>query len=170
MPGDRLVVGRVPPRSPKGSDLYATVKDAFREARRQLEDYVRRHDSRVKTHTPPSVAAVARIDPEAGYGFLQTPDGREIYFHEHSVLRGGFRRLAAGSEVRFVEEAGDQGPQASTVTLLHPHRKRRDGAEGQLDRLPGPDREEPRVTASPRHGARPARSGAARSPARGRAP
>jgi ribosomal subunit interface protein len=147
VPGDRLVVGRAPPKSTKRADIYAAVKDAFREARRQLEDYVRRLDTRVKTHTPPALAEVARIQPEDGFGFLQTPDGREIYFHEHSVLRGGFKRLAPGSEVRFVEEAGDKGPQASTVTLLHPRRKKQVGAEGQLELLPAPN---PKTT--PLHG------------------
>ncbi len=115
VPGGKLVVGRDPPKTWTHSDLYLAVKAAFREVRRQLEDHVRRLDARVKTHVTPTLATVARILPEDGYGFLHTPDGREIYFHEHSVLRGGFRRLHVGSMVRFVEESGDQGPQASTV-------------------------------------------------------
>jgi cold shock CspA family protein len=52
---------------------------------------------------------------EEGYGFLETPDGREIYFHRHSVLHPGFDRLAIG-RVLFVEEPGE-GPQASTVAI-----------------------------------------------------
>lgn len=147
VPGGRLVVGRAPPKSRKRGDLYAAVKKAFGEARRQLEDHVRRLDARVKSHAPPALAAVARIEPKGGFGFLRTPDGREIYFHEHSVLKGGFKRLAPGSEVRFVEEAGEDGPQASTVTLLHPRRKKQAGAGARLARLPGPD---PKVT--PLHG------------------
>ena len=132
VPGGQVVVGRAPPRSREHADLYAAVKVAFREARRRLQDHVRRLDARVKAHAPPALAAVARIDPEGGYGFLQTPDGREIYFNEHSVLRGGFKRLAVGSEVRFVEEAGEEGPQASTVTPLRPARARRVGARARL--------------------------------------
>ena len=31
--------------------------------------------------------------PEAGYGFLQTFDGREIFFHRNSVLSAGFANL-----------------------------------------------------------------------------
>jgi cold shock CspA family protein len=60
---------------------------------------------------------VNRLFPEEGYGFLETPDGREIYFHRHSVLYPGFDRLAIGTEVRFVEEPGEKGPQASTVAI-----------------------------------------------------
>jgi cold shock CspA family protein len=59
--------------------------------------------------------------PEWGYGFLETPDGRELYFHEHSVLDGGFPELEVGSEVRFIEEPGEKGPQATTVTPVGRH-------------------------------------------------
>jgi ribosomal subunit interface protein len=123
VPGGRLVVGRDPPRTRKHADLYAAVKAAFRQAARQLEDHVRRLDARVKAHAPPSRAVVASLEPVDGYGFLRTPDEREIYFHERSVLNGGFGRLRVGSVVRFVEEAGEKGPQASTVA---PVRRRRE--------------------------------------------
>lgn len=129
VPGGKLVVGRDPPKTWTHSDLYLAVKAAFREAGRQLEDHVRRLDARVKTHDVPAFAAVARILPEEGYGFLRTPDGREIYFHERSVLRGGFGRLRVGSMVRFVEEAGDQGPQASTVAPVRRRRATKAGGE-----------------------------------------
>jgi ribosomal subunit interface protein len=122
VPRGRIVVARDPPKTWTHSDLYLAVKGAFREAQRQVSEHVRRLDARVKTHAAPAVATVARLLPEEGYGFLRTPDGREIYFHERSVLRGGFRTLRVGSEVRFVEEAGDEGPQASTV---RPARARR---------------------------------------------
>ena len=86
-------------------------------ARRRLEDYARRQRGAVKSHEETHRARVSRLFPEAGYGFLETPDGREIYFHRHSVLHPGFDRLAVGTEVRFVEEAGEKGPQASTVAI-----------------------------------------------------
>jgi cold shock CspA family protein len=54
-----------------------------------------------------------------GYGFLMTPDGRELYFHRHSVLHDDFERLAVGTEVRFEEEEGEKGPQASTVQVVN---------------------------------------------------
>src|SRR5512144_1328137 len=118
VPKGRLVVGRDPPKTRLHSDLYGAVKAAFREAQRQLSEHVRRLDARVRTPAAPTVGTVVRVMPEEGCGFLRSADGREVYFHEHSVLRGGFERLRVGSEVRFVEEAGDEGPQASTVTPL----------------------------------------------------
>ncbi len=118
VPGGKLVVGRDPPETVTHADLYATVKAAFHESRRQLEDHVRRLDQRVKTHAPAHEGRVTRLFPEEGYGFLTSADEREIYFHENSVLGGAFARLQVGSWVRFVEEMGDEGPQASSLRLL----------------------------------------------------
>ncbi len=118
MPGGRLVVGRDPRETTRHADLYATVKEAFREARRQVEDRVRRIDRRVKTHEEPARGEVVRLFPVDGYGFLRTRDGREIYFHARSVLGTRFARLHVGTRVTFVEEPGDDGPQASTVRPL----------------------------------------------------
>ena len=127
VPRGRIVVGRDPPKTWRHADLYLAVKGAFREAQRQLADHVRRLDARVKAHAPPAVATVARLMPSDGYGFLRTADGREIYFNERSVFRPGFPHLRVGSAVRFVEEAGDDGPQASTVRPVHAGRRRSHG-------------------------------------------
>jgi len=118
VPGEKLVVGRDPAQATSHQDLNSAIDEAFREARRQLEDHARRFDHRVRAHprAAPARAKVARIFPGKGYGFLETPEGREIYFDERSVLRGAFPRLRVGSEVRFAEEMGEEGPQASTVT------------------------------------------------------
>ena len=141
VPGGKLVVGRDPPETWMHSDLYLAMKAAFREARRQLADHVSRLGDRVKTRAPSAHATVARLMPADGYGFLETPDGREIYFHERSVLHDGFRRLGVGSEVRFVEERGDEGPQASTVVPLRAGRTgkpgRRVATHAVEDRSPG---------------------------------
>lgn len=113
VPGDRLVVNRQ-----KAHNLYVAIGQAFTAARRQLQDYVRRQRGAVKVHEPSPHACVYKLFPDEGYGFLQTPDGREIYFHRNSVLDAAFDRLVIGTEVRFAEEEGEQGPQASTVTIV----------------------------------------------------
>jgi cold shock CspA family protein len=64
-----------------------------------------------------SQGTVTQLFPFEGYGFLTTDDGRQVYFHRHSVLDEAFERLEVGGVVRFVEEPGDKGPQASTVAL-----------------------------------------------------
>jgi cold shock CspA family protein len=63
---------------------------------------------------------VVRLDPSGEFGFLESSDGREIYFHRNSVLEG-IARLAVGTRVIFAEELGEKGPQASTVKLLGKH-------------------------------------------------
>jgi ribosomal subunit interface protein len=120
VPGEELVIKREP-----HEDLYVAIRDAFDAAKRQLESYVRRLRREVKTHETPPNALVSKLFPEEGYGFLETPDGREIYFHRNSVLNGGFDRIKVGTRVRFVEEQGVQGPQASTVEIIRKPRSRR---------------------------------------------
>lgn len=113
VPGKEIVVKHEP-----HEDIYVAVRDAFDAARRQIEDFARRQRGDVKAHETPPHARVSKLFPAEGYGFLETPDGREIYFHRNSVLQGGFDRLSTGAEVRFSEEMGEKGPQASTVALI----------------------------------------------------
>jgi cold shock CspA family protein len=70
------------------------------------------------------MATADRIDFTGEFGFLRTSDGREIYFHRNSVLDGGFDKLRPGTAVTFVEEQGEQGPQASTVHVTGKHAMR----------------------------------------------
>jgi len=96
-------------------DVYVALRDAFRAVRRQLEDYEREHRQDVKHHEPPLHGRVSELHPADDFGRIESDDGRSIYFHRHSVLGGDFAHLTTGTEVRFVEEPGDLGPQASTV-------------------------------------------------------
>lgn len=117
-PGEEIAVTREPSQHAENRDIAVVVRDAFDSARRQLEDYVRRRRGDVKTLDTVPHARVSKVFPDEDYGFIETPDGREIYFHRHSVLNDSFDRLEIGTEVAFVEEPGDKGPQASTVRLL----------------------------------------------------
>jgi cold shock CspA family protein len=60
---------------------------------------------------------VASLFPEAGYGFIVSADGRDVYFHRNSVRNERFEDMEVGMEVVFVEEQGLRGPQASSVKL-----------------------------------------------------
>ena len=113
VPGDELVVNRQ-----RDEDLYVAIRDAFHAARRRLEDHAHRQRGAVKFHEAAPRAHVGKLFPDEGYGFLETPDGREIYFHRNSVKDSGFDRLEIGTEVRFAEESGEQGPQASAVIIV----------------------------------------------------
>jgi cold shock CspA family protein len=121
IPGHELVVKREPSQHTDYKNIDIMIRDAFDEMRRQLEDQVQRRRGQVKARESPPHARVAKVFPESGYGFLETPDGREIYFHKNSVLEAKFEELEVGREVRFVEELGEKGPQASTVTPVGRH-------------------------------------------------
>jgi len=116
VPGTELVIEREP-----NEDIYVAIRDAFDAARRQLEDFARRQRGATKVHEVPPHGRVSKLFPEQDYGFLETSDGLEIYFHRNSVLDKGFDRLKIGTEVRFVEEEGEKGPQASTVSIVGKH-------------------------------------------------
>jgi cold shock CspA family protein/ribosome-associated translation inhibitor RaiA len=140
VPGGELVVNRAPkrlatekllPRSEAAAkasrepskhgaheDAYVAIRDAFNAAGRRLQDYARRQNGAVKLHAPAPVARVSKLFPDEKYGFLETPDGREIYFHRNSVLPPGYQRLRVGTECYFTEEKGDKGPQASSVRAI----------------------------------------------------
>jgi ribosomal subunit interface protein len=119
VPGAELVVRRTPDEGSLHEDVYAAIDDAFDDAGRILQDHVRKQRGDIKTHEHQRRARVSKLFPNEGYGFLETSDGDEIYFHENSVLHHGFGRMQIGTEVQFVEEAGERGPQASTVVVHH---------------------------------------------------
>jgi cold shock CspA family protein len=99
-------------------DIYVAIRDAFNAAGRRLQDYARRQSGAVKLHESAGHGRISKLFPEEGYGFLETSDGREIYFHRHSVLQSAFDHMAVGTAVRFAEEIGEKGPQASTVHVI----------------------------------------------------
>jgi cold shock CspA family protein/ribosome-associated translation inhibitor RaiA len=113
-----LVEVHEPSKHAAHADIYVAIRDAFNAAGRKLQDFGRRQSGAVKPHNGQPRGRVTRLFPEAGYGFLETSEGRMIYFHSHSVLQPGFDRLDVGSTVYFIEEEGEKGPQASTVQLI----------------------------------------------------
>lgn len=122
--GREVNVDRTAMVDERHSDLSFAINDAFKRARRQLQDNAREMQGQVKTHEGPAIGTVASLDPLGEFGFLETADGQEIYFHRNSVLDGAFPRLSPGTRVTFVEEQGEKGPQASTVKLLGKHSMR----------------------------------------------
>jgi cold shock CspA family protein len=90
---------------------------------RKLEDFVRRRRADTKVHDVPLHGRIARLYAYEGYGFIDTAEGIEVYFHRNAVVGGNFDELEVGTEVRFAmpPAEGDKGPQASTVQALGRH-------------------------------------------------
>lgn len=121
MPGREIVVDRTHGSGNSHEDVYVAIRDAFDAARQKVEHYAMQSRGHVKFHETPSHGRVARVLTGEDCGFIETPDGREVYFHRNSLLEGDFDRLEQGAEVRFTEEQGVEGPQASTVRLAGKH-------------------------------------------------
>jgi ribosomal subunit interface protein len=98
-------------------DVYVALRDAFDAAKRKLEEHIRLQRGDVKEHAVPMHGRVARLFPEEGYGFIETGDGRELYFARDNVVEPGFADLTVGAEVQFIEDVGQEGPQAKRVSV-----------------------------------------------------
>lgn len=119
VPDTEIVASREPDEHHAHEDVYVAIRDAFNAVQRRLEDYIRRRRGVVKAHDAPPHGRVAELYLD--YGRIETPDGRLVYFHKNSVTGGDFDYLDVGTEVRFVEEPGELGPQASTVHVIGKH-------------------------------------------------
>jgi cold shock CspA family protein len=115
-PGRDVYVSRTAPLHTQSADLLTAIGEAFDTAQRRIVEShaVARGD--VKSHEPMARGEVVELFPD--YGFIRTAEGRTVYFHRNSVLDDAWKALEVGAEVRFAEEAGEQGPQATSVTVL----------------------------------------------------
>lgn len=122
VPRGDIAVTHSGPQNHAHEDVYVAVRDAFDAARRLLEDHARRLRDDTKKHAKPLHGKIARLFPDEGYGFVDTPDG-EVYFHRNSIAGASFDKLKVGAEVRLVVAEGEsaKGPQASTVTPIGKH-------------------------------------------------
>jgi ribosomal subunit interface protein len=111
VPGHELVVDR-----DHHEDIYVALRDAFDAAGRKLEDVARMQRGDVKVHEVPQHGKVARLFRGEGYGFIETADGRELYFGRDNVVEPPFDRLETGAAVQFIEDVTGDGPQAKRVS------------------------------------------------------
>ena len=117
VPEGEIMVNREPESGHAHEDVYVAVGDAFDAAQRQLQHWVGRrakHDAR--GHPTPRRGRVVRVFADDGFGFIETPDGGEIYFHKNAVSGGCWKKLNIGTQVRFTEAEGEKGPHATHVT------------------------------------------------------
>jgi CspA family cold shock protein len=53
-----------------------------------------------------------------GYGFIERPDGDDVFVHYSAIQGTGFRSLSEGQEVEFEVVDGPKGKQAANVTKV----------------------------------------------------
>lgn len=121
VPQGELVINRNPSQNQAHENLYVAIRDAFAVARRRLKSYAAVQRNETKVHEIPDHGLVISVLPEDGYGFIETSEGDEVYFHQNSLLNCTLRDLQVGSEVRFTEHMGEKGLQASSVRLIGKH-------------------------------------------------
>jgi cold shock CspA family protein/ribosome-associated translation inhibitor RaiA len=129
VPGAELVAARHPLPDGGDHDVHVAIDRGFDEAERLVLDHAQRIRGDVKRHDGTPHGRICKLFRDRGYGFIEVPEAgsdvfREIYFHKNSVLQDRFDQLELGMEVRFAEEEGDKGPQASTVEITGRHRRR----------------------------------------------
>lgn len=124
VPGGEIVASHDPGPNESHEDVYVALRDAFNAAKRQLEDYsersLKRGEGVPRTRNGAAHGRITFFDVQGEWGWIEPDDGRRIYFHRNSVL-GNADALEVGDEVRFTEEVGDKGPQASSVHPLGAH-------------------------------------------------
>lgn len=114
-PGHEIIVDEDPMKHQLNEELRTVINSAFEAAERQLKEVVERQRGEVKRHQEPIAFVVRMFDD---YGFLKTPQAREVYFHRNSVIGQDWERLDVGTQVRFEESMGEDGPQATTVQII----------------------------------------------------
>jgi cold shock CspA family protein len=58
---------------------------------------------------------IRRLLEHRGCGFIQSEDGRSVFFHRSEVLQMPFQALQEGQAVEFAVEETSQGPKARRV-------------------------------------------------------
>lgn len=114
VPNDTVVVKR------KGESVRTLLGDAFETLGLQLKEMQRkrRQTGKVVEHELEATVGegvIKKLVPFESYGFIATPDGREVYFHENALKDLVMDRLSEGDEVKFGMGEGDKGPCAAWV-------------------------------------------------------
>ena len=58
------------------------------------------------------------FDAQKGFGFIERPDGSDIFVHYSDIIGSGFRTLSEGEKVEFRVSQSPKGPQAVNVTRV----------------------------------------------------
>ena len=62
--------------------------------------------------------SVKWFDAQKGFGFIERPDGSDIFVHYSDIVGKGFRTLSEGQRVEFQVTQSQKSPQAVNVTRV----------------------------------------------------
>ncbi|EEG76966.1 cold shock domain-containing protein [Dethiobacter alkaliphilus] len=58
------------------------------------------------------------FNAEKGFGFIERPDGEDVFVHFSAIQAEGFKTLEEGQDVEFDVVEGNRGPQAANVVRI----------------------------------------------------
>lgn len=61
---------------------------------------------------------IKKLIRERGFGFISDTDGREVFFHQSSLVDIKFDALSEEQEVEFEVEKSPKGPRAINVRIV----------------------------------------------------
>jgi CspA family cold shock protein len=64
------------------------------------------------------IGTVKWFNSSKGYGFIEQPDGKDVFVHYSAIVDEGYRNLTEGQKVEFSIEQGPKGLQAVNVVGL----------------------------------------------------
>ncbi|MBI5144529.1 MAG: cold shock domain-containing protein [Candidatus Omnitrophica bacterium] len=61
---------------------------------------------------------IKKLVRDRGFGFIDDTDGREIFFHQSSLIDVTFAALGEDQQVEFEVEKSDKGPRAIKIQIV----------------------------------------------------
>ena len=61
---------------------------------------------------------IKKILRDRGFGFISDTDGREVFFHQSSVMDSKFDTLTEEQKVEFEIENSPKGPRAISISVV----------------------------------------------------
>ena len=61
---------------------------------------------------------IKKLVRERGFGFISDTDGREVFFHQNSLVEVKFEALTEEQAVTYDIEKSDKGPRAINVHVV----------------------------------------------------
>lgn len=65
-----------------------------------------------------TIGKVKWFNDSKGFGFIEQPNGKDVFVHYTAIKGEGFKTLPEGAEVEFELLDTDRGPQAANVSLV----------------------------------------------------
>ena len=64
------------------------------------------------------IGKIKKLVRERGFGFISDTDGREVFFHQSSLIEAKFDALNEEQTVEFEIEQSPKGPRAINVRIV----------------------------------------------------